>query len=102
MRWSQNSPRNSIGYFLSEWQIHWFFSRIIEATSKIARRNNVRTYIVNPKNSSKICSKCGKIGRRTGKIFNCVTEWCQLRIDSDLNSARNLGNLSRETHLIRF
>jgi len=102
LRWSQHSRRDSIGYFLSDWQIHWFFSRIIEATSIIARRNNIRTYIVDPKNSSKACSKCGKIGRRVGKNFNCVTEWCKLRIDSDLNSARNLGSLSRKTHLIRL
>ena len=96
LRWSKHSSKQDIGYFISTWQTHWFFSKIIHCTSQIARRNGIRTYITDPYKSSKLCSCCGKEGTRYGKIFKCINPVCKIQIDSDLNAARNLGKISRK------
>ncbi|MHA1379840.1 MAG: zinc ribbon domain-containing protein, partial [Candidatus Helarchaeota archaeon] len=32
--------------------------------------------------------KCGKLGKRVGKLFTCSS--CGFQLDSDLNAARNI------------
>jgi putative transposase len=47
-----------------------------------------RTTILNPKNSTKTCSRCGKINAPKGASYKCKK--CGLRIDRQLNAAVNL------------
>jgi putative transposase len=47
-----------------------------------------RTMILNPKNSSKRCSKCGMINAPKGAFYEC--EACGLRINRQFNAAINL------------
>ncbi|MFO8174323.1 MAG: hypothetical protein R6T96_08560, partial [Longimicrobiales bacterium] len=28
LRWSRHQKKDQVGYFLSTWQIHWFFSQV--------------------------------------------------------------------------
>ncbi|NPD89356.1 MAG: transposase [Asgard group archaeon] len=87
---------------MSTWQIHWFFSRIIQLSTSIARRNGIRTEIVNPYKTSKICSTCGKEGSRKSKKFKCTHHLCKLQLDSDLNAARNIGNVNRKCYPVQL
>ena len=52
---------------------------------------------VNPKNTSQICSGCGNIVEKTlaTRIHKCPK--CGLRIDRDINAARNILNLALNT-----
>ncbi|CAG8756834.1 7799_t:CDS:2, partial [Racocetra fulgida] len=64
---------------------------ISEKTSIVARRL-VR---VNPKNTTQICSNCDKLSKEkiglSQRIFKC---WhCELELDRDINSAKNILNL---------
>ncbi len=46
------------------------------------------TFILNPRNSTKRCSRCGKINAPKGALYEC--KYCGLRIDRQLNAAINL------------
>ncbi len=102
LRWAKHISKMKGGFFLSTWQVHWFFSQIIQFTSKLARREKIRIYLTNPFKSSKICSWCGEEGIRIGKLFQCRNNMCNLSLDSDLNAARNLGNISRNIIPLRL
>ncbi len=47
-----------------------------------------KVQILNPKNSTKRCSKCGMMNAPKGALYRC--EHCGLRIDRQLNAAINL------------
>jgi putative transposase len=47
-----------------------------------------KTVILNPKNSTKRCSKCGMINAPKGALYICA--YCGLRINRQLNAAINL------------
>jgi len=51
--------------------------------------NNTPLMYVNPKNTSKSCSRCGEIGTPNDSIFVC--EKCGLKIDRQLNASINIG-----------
>jgi hypothetical protein len=46
-----------------------------------------KVMLLNPKNSTKRCSRCGKINAPKGALYECR---CGLRIDRQLNAAINL------------
>lgn len=50
---------------------------------------------VNPKNTTQICSKCGKIVSKnlSVRVHDCL--YCGLKIDRDLNAAKNILRLGR-------
>lgn len=91
LKWSKHGSRNKVGYFLSTWQVHWFFSQVQELLTNMALMHGIHVELVNPRNSSKTCWKCGEFGVRSGKTFICRSKKCvRYKIDSDLNAARNL------------
>jgi putative transposase len=55
------------------------------------RWNNVPMQYINPKNTSKSCSKCGEIGTLNNSTFTC--EKCGLIIDRHLNASINILKL---------
>ncbi|MFV2014234.1 MAG: zinc ribbon domain-containing protein, partial [Candidatus Heimdallarchaeota archaeon] len=96
LKWSKHSSKNQVGYFLSTWQVHWFFSQIQELLGNMALLNGIHVELVNPRNSSKICWKCGEFGVRSGKSFICSSNRCiRYQVDSDLNASRNLITRSK-------
>ncbi len=91
LKWATHSSKSKSGYFLAQWQIHWFYSQVQNMLVNQAKLCGIRVEFVNPKDSSKICWKCMKMGKRDGKIFNCTSNQCsRYQLDSDLNAARNL------------
>jgi transposase len=88
LSWSKHSSKNSAGYFLATWQIHWFFSRIQGAIKSVAAKYNIKIEMVKAGGTSQRCSHCGKTGKRKGKQFICPH--CGFSCDSDLNAARNI------------
>lgn len=91
LRWSKHSKKSTVGFFLSSQQIHWFFSQVQKLMENMCLRYGIVVEYVNPRNSSKECWKCGKIGNRSKKVFICTSKSCiRYQIDSDLNAARNL------------
>ena len=88
LRWAKHARKQKVGYFLATWQIHWFFSQIQECIADLAPRKGIFVEWVVAKHTSKRCSRCGQLGDRKGKIFNCPH--CGFQLDSDLNAARNI------------
>ena len=96
LKWSTHSPKSKSGYFLATWQVHWFFSQVQSMLSNMAKLHGISVELVNPRNSSKICHRCGVFGKRAGKQFHCTNDACTLNhMDSDLNAARNLVKRSK-------
>jgi putative transposase len=56
---------------------------------------------VNPKNTSRMCSKCGNIVESIPldvRVYRCVSEQCNLVIDRNVNAAMNILSLGIQTH----
>jgi IS605 OrfB family transposase len=90
LSWSKCSSRKNVGLFLATWQVHWFYSQVQAHVATMARRKGMFVELVNPRNTSKKCSRCGNHGERKGKTFRCTNPACGLVLDSDLNAARNI------------
>lgn len=96
LRWSKHSLKTEVGYFLSSWQIHWFFAQIQDSLKNMALLHGITVELVDPKYSSKNCWKCDQRGKRAGKIFICTSASCvRYQVDSDLNASRNLIKRSK-------
>ena len=54
-----------------------------------AKLHGVPVVFVNPKGTSRTCSKCGAKGIVKGRIFVCKK--CGLKLDRDLNASRNIA-----------
>jgi putative transposase len=53
---------------------------------------------VNPRNTSKTCSRCGMVKDRLGledRIFYCI--WCGLEEDRDINASKNILRLGLQS-----
>ncbi|MHA1298355.1 MAG: zinc ribbon domain-containing protein [Candidatus Helarchaeota archaeon] len=59
-----------------------------ELIVEMASREGIRVEIVDPRDTSNRCSRCGELGKRTSKIFIC--EHCGFELHADLNAARNI------------
>ena len=46
--------------------------------------------LINPRDTSQICSRCGLKGKRSRHKFSCP--WCGLELHADLNAAFNIRN----------
>ena len=88
LSWAKHARKQEVGYFLATWQVHWFFAQVQDHLAEMASRVGIHVEWVNPRHTSTRCSRCGKRGTRTGKVFTCPH--CGLRLDADLNAARNI------------
>src|SRR5436190_2217198 len=54
-----------------------------------------RLVLVNPKNTTQMCSSCSELANPKltlrDRIFEC--DYCELKLDRDVNSAKNILNL---------
>jgi transposase len=91
LRFASHGSKNEVGYWLTTWQIHWFFAKMQFFIKSFSRRHGIRVALVDARNTSKFCSGCGEFGIRDGKRFRCN---CGLKLDSDLNAARNLAQIT--------
>ncbi|MFQ5978210.1 MAG: transposase [Candidatus Heimdallarchaeota archaeon] len=90
LSWARHSAKADSGYWLATWQVHWFYAQIQDRVANGATRLGIQVEWVNPRETSKRCSRCGRLGQRpeNGKAFHCPH--CGIQLDSDLNAARNL------------
>ena len=65
----------------------WSYHQLQTFTEYKALEHGIHTVYVDPRNTSKTCSKCGEIGQRVGDRFSCV---CGYTLHADLNGARNI------------
>ena len=69
----------------------WSFRELQTFTAYKAEGMGISVVFVNPKGTSHQCSKCGSIDTvRKGFSFTCHK--CNLRLDADLNAARNIAS----------
>ena len=68
----------------------------IELSTYQAESAGREVVLVDPRNTSKKCSKCGKVKEKLtlrDRIYNCET--CGLAIDRDINAAKNIKRLGQ-------
>lgn len=76
----------------------WSYHRLLEYTTYKAMPAGALVDTVNPRNTSRRCSRCGctmKKNRKSQSEFVC--QECDFRMNADLNAARNI----RDRHLAR-
>jgi len=95
LRWSTHSKKSDAGKFMAFWQTHWFYSQVQEAVKFQCGINSIRFQRVPAGYTSQNCSRCGELGSRSGKQFSC--SHCGLKLDSDLNAARNVAQYQANT-----
>jgi IS605 OrfB family transposase len=76
---------------------HWTYTQIFRRLNMKVESLGVQVTKVDPRNTSRKCSKCGEIDKRSrnGKRFKCTK--CGFELDADLNASRNIEFLGRET-----
>jgi IS605 OrfB family transposase len=75
---------------------HWTYTQIFRRLNLKAESLGVQVTKVDPRNTSRKCSKCGEIDKRSrrGKKFKCIL--CGFELDADVNASRNIEFLGRE------
>jgi len=67
----------------------WAYRDLINKIIYKAKLHGVPVVFVNPKGTSRTCSRCGAKGVVKGRIFICKK--CGLKLDRDLNASRNIA-----------
>jgi len=67
----------------------WAYRDLINKIVYKAKLHGVPVVFVNPKGTSRTCSKCSAKGVVKGRIFVCKK--CGLKLDRDLNASRNIA-----------
>src|SRR3989344_3190287 len=76
------------------WLNSWSFYQLRQFIEYKARLNGNRVILVNPRNTSKRCSKCGSLNTiRQSSNFHCLD--CSYHINADLNASFNLKFLGK-------
>lgn len=67
----------------------WAYRNLVNKIVYKAKLHGVPVVFVNPKGTSKTCSRCGEKGIVKGRWFVCPK--CGFQLDRDLNAARNIA-----------
>jgi transposase len=62
---------------------------LVREIEEVSRKNGIRIEHINPMNTSRMCSNCGKIGYRKGNSYYCPH--CGFDENADVNAAKNIG-----------
>src|SRR5712691_8871775 len=80
-------------------QHNWSFRQLREFLAYKAQRAGISLVFVDPRNTSRTCSRCGfvdKKNRRSQAEFSCLQ--CGSEAHADLNAARNLATRGEVSH----
>ena len=80
-----------------QYEFHsWAFAQLRSFLEYKAAAAGVRVEAVDPRNTSKTCSRCGHLaeGQRRRHAFACSA--CGYRLHADLNAARNIAHRLRD------
>lgn len=95
LTWFKKS-KTKIGYKLSSWDKGYLHERIVFK----AYENSIKITEVNPAYTSKICSNCGKLGKRKKETFKC--ENCNTVLDADYNASINIKNRRNDSGITKY
>jgi IS605 OrfB family transposase len=89
----KNIPRSGKGRVLNRKLGNWSFHQLQNFLAYKAEAVGKNIVLVNPRNTSRKCSKCGHTEKtnRSGPSFHCKK--CGFQLDADLNASRNIANL---------
>ncbi|MBN1432198.1 MAG: transposase [Methanomicrobiaceae archaeon] len=80
----------SKGRIISEFSINnWYFSHLCQMVENRAIRQGISVLYVDPSFTSQICNRCGALGHRHRKIFQCRE--CSYIGHADVNAAFNIA-----------
>jgi putative transposase len=68
----------------------WAYGQLLDFVAYKAQERGKRVVLVDPAYTSQDCSQCGARGQRKGSEFACPS--CDLRLNADLNAARNIAD----------
>jgi len=72
----------------------WNFGQLRSFLEYKSLLNGVQLVVVEPAYTSKTCSCCKHIGKRTNKVFKCTNQNCEVDVlDADFNAAQNIALL---------
>lgn len=71
----------------------WVFKRLQKAIEYKSLWEGIPVVYIDPYHSSKICSKCGELNKRTKHTYKCKS--CGIECNSDYNAGRNLQQFFR-------
>lgn len=72
----------------------WTFRQLQSFIEYKALEQGVAVVYIDPRHTSKTCSRCGHINNRNGLEFICKT--CGYELNADLNGARNIEHKTRD------
>lgn len=78
----------------------WAFRQLVDFVKYKAERIGIEVIFVDPRNTSRRCSKCGYISRsnRPNQAnFRCVK--CNFQLNADVNASRNIAEVGLNAHL---
>ncbi len=78
------------GRKMNYWISNWSFFQLQKFIEYKANFKGIEVVRVKPNYTSQICSKCGKLGSRSGSSFVCFH--CGYSLNSDLNASQNLAS----------
>lgn len=74
----------------------WSFGQLRSFLEYKAALNGVKLVVVEPAYTSRTCSCCKHIGKRTNKVFKCTNQNCEVDVlDADYNASLNIATLGR-------
>jgi len=70
----------------------WTYRQVVERIKMLAEENRVRLVSVDPRNTSRVCPRCGTSAaeNRRGESFRCTGPNCNYSADADLVGALNV------------
>ena len=68
----------------------WSFRKLQQFIEYKANLEGIQVVYVNPKDTSKICHRCGHVTQANGRGFACPE--CDLKYNRDLNAAINIAH----------
>jgi len=93
----ENIRQTARGLSRADRNIHnWTFSQLQNFIEYKAKLAGIKVEYVSPKNTSRCCSKCGKIEKsnRDRNLYSCE---CGYNIHADLNAGRNIAHLGQQS-----
>lgn len=91
----KNTKYKGVNRKLSSWCKGYIDERIVYK----AEYNSVELTYINPAYTSQICSKCGRKGIRSNKVFTCSNCGKQ---DADINAAKNIRMRKKDTRIGKY